>query len=427
MSKSQVIDQETLSSMNQYTLPQILWKQANLLGTQTAFREKAYGAWRAYNWLEYLSFTKHAALGLVALGLKRHEKLALILDNHPEWLFGQLGCQSVGAVSFNLSTSESTENVVQWLNEVRASYLIVEDQAQVDGILAHRNQLPQVRRLVYVDPAGLGPYRDNPWLVGFGQLLELGEELDEEEPELFLKELWEGNSQDAAAVVPHGFGDKAPMWSTLSHRDCLNVCNRMLQEASGEVGGEWFSLFSPACLLEQIWGIAAALCRGMTVSFPETPETASEDLKEIKPTVLVAESGYWKELAGEIESKAKNGGGLKSRLYRLHLRVGSEVLDMSTGETPVPFRLRALRWFTSRTLARPLMGRLGLPRLQVAFSYQNGNACDRDLIRFFKISGVNLRSCPSPTDADGELDRWVAGAGEPDGTAAAGSAAALER
>jgi len=65
------LDEHTLSTLTNYTLPQILVKQAQELGSErTAIREKNFGIWQTYNWNDYLQYTKKAALGLAALGLK---------------------------------------------------------------------------------------------------------------------------------------------------------------------------------------------------------------------------------------------------------------------------------------------------------------------------------------------------------------------
>ena len=100
------IDEETLTSLGDYTFPQILLRQAERLGAEkVAIREKAFGIWQAYTWQDYLRYTKWVALGLNALELKRGENVGLILDNHPEWLFSELGAQSVGGVTIPLFTS----------------------------------------------------------------------------------------------------------------------------------------------------------------------------------------------------------------------------------------------------------------------------------------------------------------------------------
>ena len=90
-------NQEALSSLTNFTLPQILFKQAKELGSKKiAIREKMYGIWLSYNWQDYFRYTKNVALGLKALGLKRGENIGIITDNHPEWLFTEIGAQAVG-------------------------------------------------------------------------------------------------------------------------------------------------------------------------------------------------------------------------------------------------------------------------------------------------------------------------------------------
>jgi len=54
-----IADDEILASLSQYTLPQILLKQAERLGSEeTAIREKAYGIWQTYNWQDYYRYVK---------------------------------------------------------------------------------------------------------------------------------------------------------------------------------------------------------------------------------------------------------------------------------------------------------------------------------------------------------------------------------
>ncbi|MGB9629522.1 MAG: hypothetical protein ACPL6D_12755, partial [Thermodesulfobacteriota bacterium] len=70
--KTDQFDQEALSSLMNYTIPQILSKQAKELGSsKIAIREKMYGIWLSYNWLDYYQYTKNVALGLKSLGLQR--------------------------------------------------------------------------------------------------------------------------------------------------------------------------------------------------------------------------------------------------------------------------------------------------------------------------------------------------------------------
>ena len=131
------IDEETLESQIQYTFPQILSRQAEQLGSdKIAIREKAYGIWQTFDWREYLRYTKLVALGLISLGLKRGENVGLILDNHPEWLFAELGAQSLGAVTIPFFTSAVAKEQLFGLNRVNAAYIFAQDQEQVDKVIS---------------------------------------------------------------------------------------------------------------------------------------------------------------------------------------------------------------------------------------------------------------------------------------------------
>ncbi len=103
-------------------------KQAERFGEErTAIREKAYGIWQRYSWQDYYRYVKQAGCGLSAIGLKRGDNVGIITNNIPEWLFGELGCQSVGGISLNLFTSSVAEELYHSLNRIKASYVIVQD------------------------------------------------------------------------------------------------------------------------------------------------------------------------------------------------------------------------------------------------------------------------------------------------------------
>ena len=140
------------------TLPQVLAMQAERLGDRhVALREKAYGIWQRYTWNDYFTYVKKTALAMMALGIKRNDIVAIIMDNHPEWLFSELGAQAFGGVSLNLFTSAVASELVQALIRVRSPLVVAQDQEQVDKLLEQIDKLPFLRTIVYIDPTGMGP------------------------------------------------------------------------------------------------------------------------------------------------------------------------------------------------------------------------------------------------------------------------------
>jgi long-chain acyl-CoA synthetase len=394
------IDKETLSSLGEYTFPQILSRQAERLGPERiAIREKAYGIWLTYSWQDYLRYTKLTGLGLVALGLKRGENVGLILDNHPEWLFSELGAQAFGGVTTTLFTSSVAKELVHGLNRIQAAYVIVQDQEQVDKLLEAQDELSHVRRLVYIDPTGMRTYEGNPWLISFSQLLELGEKLDNDQPDLFIKELWEGKPDDVALMLMTSGTTGEPKLVMLAHENFTDMAQKWLGTSPIGIGDNWISITPTAWIVDQMWGVGITLSGGMVMNFPETAETAVEDFREIGPTVIVTSSRFWEDLASRIRVKINDAGLIKRRLYNYSQKVGGEVVDLESQAQEIPARLRGLKWLLTRIVSRPLMDRVGCLGFRAA--YTGGHPISPEVIRFFRANGLNLKQCYGLTEAGG--------------------------
>ena len=398
--KIEHIVEESLSSLGQFTLPQILLRQAEKLGSDTiALREKAYGIWQTYSWRDYFRYAKLVGMGLLALGLERGENAGLILENDPEWLFSELGAQSVGGVVLPLLTTSTARELVEMLNLIEAAYIFAQDQKQVDKLLAYKEDLPHTRYVIYTDPAGMRTYRDNPWLISLSQLLDLGEELDNEQLDLFNTELWGGNPEDIALMLMTSGTTGDPELTMLSHSNFTNMASRWIKTSPIGIGDNWISLTPTAWFIDQMWGAGIALCGGLITNFPETSETAVKDFRELGPTVIITSSRFWEDLASIIGIKINNSGFIKHRLYNLSQDIGREIVDLEAENKKVSARLKALRWLSTLIAYRPLLDRIGCLNFRVA--YAEGHPISPDVMRFFKANGLRLKQCCGITETCG--------------------------
>jgi long-chain acyl-CoA synthetase len=382
------------------TLPQLLAAQAERFGTAgKAIREKAYGIWQVYDWQDYLRYTRQAALGLISLGYRRGETVGLITGNHPEWLFSELGAQAAGAVTLNLFASAVAEELSSSLNRIRASFVIAQDQEQVDKMIASRAKLSHVRHVVYIDPTGMGSYRDDPWLVSFRDLLERGRILDAEKPGLFSEELRRGNPEDAALMIQTSGTTGMPKLAMLSHRNLTAIGESWIQAISIRPGENWLSMSPPAWIVDQMWGMGVALAGGMTMNFPETPETVIEDFREIGPTRIITSSRFWEDLASRIRVRMSDAGWLKRRLFLEGERIGRAVATREARGEKVSLPLRLLHRLAAWAVYRPLLDRIGCANFLGA--YTGGHPISPDVIHFFRAIGLNLKQCYGLTEGGG--------------------------
>ncbi|MBW1714685.1 MAG: AMP-binding protein [Deltaproteobacteria bacterium] len=400
MKKIERLDEQTLSTLTQYTLPQMLEKQSRELGSKrVAIREKNFGIWQAYNWDDYLQYTKKVALGLAALGLKRGDNISILTNNHPEWLFTELGAQSIGAVTLNLFASAVAKELAFGLGRVQAKFVIAEDQEQVDKLLEVKEELSFINRVIYVDPTGMRTYTNDPWLMSFKELLDLGADFDRDKPDFFTEELSKGKPDEVALMIMTSGTTGLPKLAMITHENFTEMARKWLETAPIGVGDNWISITPPAWIVDQMWGMGITLSGGMVMNFPETLETVVEDFREIGPTVIITASRFWEDLASKIRVKISDSGFIKRFLYKICMRVGGAVVDRESQKKPVPSSLRLLYRISSRIMFRPLMDRTGC--LQFRGAYTGGHPISPDVIRFFRANGINLKQCYGLTEAGG--------------------------
>jgi long-chain acyl-CoA synthetase len=373
------IDERPLSAYSKLTFPQILATQAQHWGSErVAIREKAYGIWEAYTWFDYLNYVKHVALGLLSLGLKRGEYIGIIMDNHPEWLFSELGAQSIGGHTLNLYTSSVTKELIFGLGRIQAAYVVAQDQEQVDKLLEARKELSHVRRVIYVDRTGMRNYKD---------------------PKRFEKELKKGKPDDLALMIMTSGTMGLPKFAMLSYENVIDIASKWLETAPIGLGDNWISITPPAWIVDQMWGMGVSLCGGMVMNFPETPETIAEDLREVGPAVMITSSRFWEDLASKIRVKISDAGFIKRWLYHLSQRIGEAVVDRESARRPIPRWLKVLNRAASWIVHRSLLDRVGCSQIRAAIT--GGHPVSPDVIRFFRATGLNLKHAYGLTEGGG--------------------------
>lgn len=389
-----------LPSFSQHTLPQILAQQAEQLGaSKTAIREKALGIWQTYSWDDYLAYVKKTAMGFSALGFKRGEHIGIITNNLPEWLFSELGAQSLGGITLNLFTSSITDELCFALNRIQAAYVVVQDQEQVDKLIEGRERLVHVRRVIYIDPTGMTSYQNDPWLLSFSNLLDLGDRLDQGKPLFFTDELRKGKRDNVAVMIQTSGTTGVSKLAMLSHRNITAMAGSWI-EALPITGEEnWMSISPPAWIVDQMWGVGVALLSGSIMNFPETPETAQEDFREIGPSILITSSRFWEDMASFIRVKIADSGWVKRNLFHVAVNIGKKVVEFRARKESIPFLYHLMYRLAFVLIYRPLLDRIGCSGFTSAFT--GGHPISPDVIRFFRAIGLNLKQCYGLTEAGG--------------------------
>ena len=295
------------------------------------------------------------ARGLDALGVGPGDRVAVHSDNRPSWLFADLGAQALGAVTVGIYPTSPAAEVAYLLEHSGAKVLVAEDEEQLDKVLAVRHQLPDLRRIVVIDPRGVDLADD--MVMTFAELEELGGPRPSTwRPARARVDL------DATAIIVYTSGTTGPpKGAMLSHRNLLAAAANGADAFGVDERTEVLS-YLPLChIAERLISVVDAVVHGYVVSFGEGPDTFAQDLREVQPTFFLGVPRVWEKLLASVEIRMADAGWLKRSAYRWAMGNGRAIARRRWAGQLGPFdHLRyGIGWLV---LYRPLREKLGLAR-----------------------------------------------------------------
>ena len=144
---------------------------------------------------------------------------------------------------------------------------------------------------------------------------------------------------------------------------------------------------------------ACSLQKGFTLNFPEKPETAVANIREIGPQSMFSPPRIWENLVSQVMVKMEDSSRLKKAVYDWAMKIGYEMADVRFRKETPSFGLKLRYRLADWLIFAELRDHLGLRFLKRA--YTGGAALGPDVFRFFHALGVNLKQIYGQTEASG--------------------------
>ncbi len=380
------------------TLPQFLAQHAQETPSKIALRLRDYGIWQAITWKQYYDHVKYFALGLISLGLKPEETIAIIGDNRPEWVIAELAAQSAGGKSVGLYQDSVVDEMIYIFNHADVSFIVVEDQEQVDKVLEMWDKLQGIRKVIYYDPKGLRNYTEE-LLMHFPDVEQLGRKYEQEHPGCFEERVAQGQESDLAILSTTSGTTGSPKLAMLTHKSMVSMGRNLMSVDPLTAKDEFVSFLPLAWIGEQMMVFSCGLQLGFTVNFPEEPETVQHDIREIGPQVMFSPPRIWENLVSQVQVKIQDSTKLKQRLYEWAMPIGYEMANLHFRKQKPSFWMNLKYLMADWFIFQEIKDHLGLRHLKRA--YTGGAALGPDVFRFFHALGVNLKQIYGQTEING--------------------------
>ena len=277
-----------------------------------AFTTKYNGKWDSISSQEYVDQSNQFSRGLLKLGIKPNEKIAIIsTTNRTEWNICDIGSLQIGAQTVPIYPTISKEDYEYVLNHSEATYCFVSDSTIIEKL----NQIKGNTNLKEVYT-----FDDIKGEKNWKEVLELGKnESNQPEVEARKKEVKPG---DLATLIYTSGTTGKPKGVMLSHNNIVSNVLTSEERVPLEKGNDKALSFLPVChVFERMILYLYQYC-GTEIYFAESLEKLTENAQEIKPNVMTAVPRLYEKIYDKIILKGADLSGVKKKLFFWAVNLG---------------------------------------------------------------------------------------------------------
>ena len=382
------------------TLAKLFRERCNAYGAKIAHREKDYGIWLAYSWTDFYEHARLIGLGLLSLGLKRGEVVSILSEDNKEWIYTDLGVQSVGGISSGVYTTDSAKQLEYLVNDSDSRFLFLENDEQLDKFLSVKETMPGLTKAIVFDREGLHDFADDS-VIFLDDLYRMGREFLKQHPDRFDEEIAKSSPKDTAILVYTSGTTGPPKGAMISHENIIvsiigSAITLPVTEEDEQV------CFLPLChILERLISVFIPIGLGSTVNFAESPETVFDNVREVSPHVFTAVPRVWEKVYSRISIMAGEATPLGRFAYRRAVACGMRRAEYLEDGKPVPLGTRIAHAFWDFTVLRNLRQLIGFDRLRRGTT--GAAPISPDLLKWYAAVGITVLEGYGMTESSGVI------------------------
>jgi long-chain acyl-CoA synthetase len=348
--------------------------------------------WASLTWGDAASRVFSIAAGLMDLGVRPEERVAIASATRVEWILADLGILCAGAATTTVYPSTNADETTFILADSGSRVLIAEDAQQLAKARDRRPELPDLKHVVVIDPRGLSAGEDDGWVLSLEELERRGAAYLEKHPQV-VKETVAALSKDQLATLIYTSGTTGrPKGVRLPH-DCWSYMARAIEAISLLDKDDVQYLWLP---LAHVFGkvlIAGHISVGHITAVDGRVDKIIENLPVVRPTYMAAVPRIFEKVYNGVAGKARAGGPAKYKIFKWAAEVAREYAKASqenrrrTGSPTVPFALAAQHAIADKLVYAKIREAFG-GRLRACVSGSASLA--PDIGYFFAGAGIHI-------------------------------------
>lgn len=334
-----------------------------------------------YSELEKLS--KDFALGLLKLGVKKDDHIAIISENRPEWVISDIAIHLLGAVDVPIYPTLTAKQLEFIFNDSNVKIAIVSNQFQFNKVKKIFNEVKSLQYVIVINEKGV---ELDSKVLSFDQVRKLSTEFQINSIEYFKKNKTKISPTDLLTIIYTSGTTGNPKGVMLTHSNL--VSNIKASSSLISISDEDVLLsFLPLChSFERMAGYYTAMSCGATIAYAESVETVRDNLAEVKPTVMTSVPRLFERIYHRVMKQMESAPAARRKIFQWAIEVGKKYAKAKKHHT----------MSASLAIQHRIADKLVYSKLKAAtggrirFFISGGAALGREYGEFFEAVGLQI-------------------------------------
>lgn len=371
--------------------------------------EKTGTKYESITYGETLENIETWAAYLHSIGIKKGDKVAIVLENCPEYLYLDQALQKLGAVNVSIFPTLTADETAFIIKDSQSKAILLGTPFLLKKFQKVEQQCGSIEKVfLYFDYS----ISENNKYITVAELKEIGKQLwpglrSEIEP--IVKNI---QKNDLAALIYTSGTTGVPKGAMLSHYNFMSNCYDALELCSSINKNDRFLSFLPLShVYERMAGYYLPTYIGAQIAYAESIEKIAQNFQEAQPTIMTCVPRLLERLESRIRNNANEKGGISKSIFYWSLKVGETVRIKQENKKWINPWLKIQHLIAEKLVFSKIKSKLG-GRLKLLVS--GGGALPQHVGEFFGNVGIRCQQGyglteTSPFVSVNEYERQVHG------------------
>ena len=360
------------------TIAQAFETLAQKYGTRTFLKDKYDKVWHDHSWQEIADAAARLRGGLVRLGVKPGDRVAILSDNCPQWVVVDQAVLGLGAVVVPLYTTSGADETRHVISDSGAKVVAANGADHVKKLRTLAPSLPEMKTIVAMhrDATAEPAQNGGPGVVTM-------QSTSDGTP----AGVAEGSRDDIATYIYTSGTTGASKGVILTHGNLLSNAEDSKKALTLNESDMTLSFLPVAHSFERTAGYYTVMIAGGRIAYAEGLASIAANLLEIQPTIVLTVPRLLEVIYSRVLKAVESGPPLRQRLFRAAMATGARATEYRHRRQALPPHLAIAMAIFRPLVFHKIRGLFG-PNLRSLIS--GGAPLPKDIFRFLAAAEVPI-------------------------------------